>query len=145
MKTLALTSAIVLGLTAPSLANDQFAQSIGVEPGTYSFAELLVLNDAQENEDRQFLNFALNGSRNSDGPNATALEIARIQAEEDDEGNVGRFLRSSGNEVISTQSFVGDTDAARAQAIQWAEENDDRQLLNFLRNGGSLRPVGSLF
>ncbi|SFC48405.1 hypothetical protein [Tropicimonas isoalkanivorans] len=47
MKRFALTTAIVLGLAAPALANEQLANNAGVEPGVYSTSELVQIIDAQ--------------------------------------------------------------------------------------------------
>lgn len=144
MKTLILSTAILVGLAAPSFANDQLALSLGLEPGRFSAAELTQIQRALEDDDRTFLDFALNGSRNLTGPNQAVRDFVISQAEADDDGFPGRFTRDAGREVISTQNF-GVSEAARDFAIQQARENDDRQLLRLLEQGGSLSAPRSLF
>ncbi|MCA8881971.1 MAG: hypothetical protein KDA73_18910 [Rhodobacteraceae bacterium] len=53
MKHVALVSAIVLGLAAPAFANDQIAQSLGVQPGQYSQIELARLKAAKDFGDQE--------------------------------------------------------------------------------------------
>lgn len=51
MRTTVLSSILAIAIAAPALANpgtDQLARNLGVEPGTYSLAELVRLNDAIE-------------------------------------------------------------------------------------------------
>ena len=43
MTRIALTSALVLALTAPAFASSQLERSLGVEPGVYSFSELAAI------------------------------------------------------------------------------------------------------
>jgi len=146
MKALILTTAIAIGFAAPSFANDQLARSLGVEPGAYSTAQLIALQAAQEDDSFDFANHIRSGGGSVSGVSAAAVEFARIQAEQDDDGPVGRFLNRGGNEVISTQSFGGEvTDAGRAFAIQQAEQDDERYLARTLESGRSLNGVRSLF
>ncbi|MEM9320056.1 MAG: hypothetical protein AAGA70_13780 [Pseudomonadota bacterium] len=143
MKTLILSSAIALGLAAPSFANDQLAAGLGVEPGVYSTAELVRLNTALEDDDRAFYRHATTTGTGSGS--AAAAEIFSILAAEDDEGVTGRdFNRVGGSEVISTQSF-GASDAARAFAIEQALQDDNRSLARYLQNGGALGSTQNLF
>lgn len=51
MKTIALTTALLLGLAAPALASDQLARNIGVEPGVYSLSELARLKGAKDSKE----------------------------------------------------------------------------------------------
>lgn len=39
-------AAVVLAAATPALANDQLARSLGVEPGRYTTAELVILKNA---------------------------------------------------------------------------------------------------
>lgn len=45
MKTLVLTTALALGITAPAFAQSQLAASLGVDAGTYSVSQLAILKD----------------------------------------------------------------------------------------------------
>ena len=147
MKALVLSTAIVLGFAAPSLASDQLARALGVEPGQFTTAQLFALDRALEDDDRDTANHILQGGGNVRGLTAAGAQFAATHAEEDDDGPVGRFLRrDGGSEIISTQSF-GDTvtDAGRAFAIEQARENDDWPLVRFLEAGGSLGGTQSLY
>ena len=45
MKTVILTTALVLGAAAPALANSQLALSLGVAPGAFTTTQLAILKD----------------------------------------------------------------------------------------------------
>jgi hypothetical protein len=112
MKTLAITASLVAALSAPAFANDNLAASVGVEPGLYTVAELIQLRDALEGNDQVEAAFILNGNANPvDG--AVAYEARLRQAEEDGDYAIAAYLRNSGSEVISTQSFGQNDVAAR--------------------------------
>jgi hypothetical protein len=72
MKTQILSTALVLTLAAPAFANDQLAQSLGVEPGAYTTAQLVDLDRAYEENDETRVNFILSG-----GSNLSTAEIER--------------------------------------------------------------------
>jgi len=112
MKTLAITASLVAALSAPAFANDNLAASVGVEAGQYTLAELIQLRDALEGDDRAEAAFILNGTANPvDG--AVAYDARLRQAEEDGDFAIASYLRNSGSEVISTQSFGINETAAR--------------------------------
>ena len=68
MRTTILSSLVAIAIAAPAFASpgaDQLARTLGVEPGTYSLAELVRLNDAIETgsvEGAEAARFILNGS-----------------------------------------------------------------------------------
>jgi len=139
MKRFALTTAILLGLTAPALASDQLARSLGVEPGTYSTAELIGLRTALEESDAQRANAILSGtgdavvSRSAPGHIALANQlgvnpaqysfndlIALRAAEENDEKAQAAFIRGnvSGGDVVSSRgSSAGSAQLAAALGV----------------------------
>lgn len=49
MKLFALTTALVVAATAPALANDQLARSLGVEPGLLTTAQLVQVKASVDN------------------------------------------------------------------------------------------------
>ena len=112
MKTLALTTAIAATLAAPAaLASDSLAQSMGVEPGQYTTAELIQLRNAMEENDAARVNFILSGDANP--VDAEVIYNARLeQAIAHDDLVTVNYLRNRGPEVISTQS-VGQNERAR--------------------------------
>ena len=103
MKTLALTTAIAATLAAPAaLASDSLAQSMGVEPGQYTTAELIQLRNAMEENDAARVNFILSGDANP--VDAEVIYNARLeQAIADEDYATVNYLRSAGPEAISTQ------------------------------------------
>ena len=148
MKALILTTAIAIGLAAPSYANDQLARSLGVEPGQFTTAQLFALDRAYEDDDYDTAQHILQGGGNIRGVSAAGARFAAQHAEEDEDGPVGRFLRGrrGGREIVSTQSFTDTaTEAGRAFAIEQARENDDWPLVRLLESGGSLNGTRSLY
>ncbi|MFO7920580.1 hypothetical protein DZD18_01710 [Rhodobacteraceae bacterium W635] len=114
MKTLALTTALVVALSAPAaFASASLARSLDVEPGQLSTVELIQLRNAVEDNDTNYVNFLLNSSSNP--VEASVAFDARLRsAIEDQDTNYEAFLRSGGREVISTQ---GTGHSLQAQAI----------------------------
>lgn len=143
MKVLALSTAIALGLAAPSFANDQLAAALGVEAGQYTTAQLIALDRALENDNRTQANHILSGGGTVAGQTAADI-FAQLAAEDDTNGS--RRFSDRGSEVISTQSFGGAvTDAGRAFAIEQAREQENWPLVRLLEAGGSLGGVQSLY
>ena len=146
MKTLVLSTAIALGLAAPSFANDQLAAALGVDAGQYSTAQLIAADRALQDDDRDLARHILSGGGSVFGLSDAGAEFAAIQAEQDEDGPVGRFNNSTGTEVISTQSFgSAATDAGRAFAIEQAREQENWPLVRLLESGGSLGSARGLF
>ena len=86
MKTLALTTALVIGFAAPSLAASQLEKLNGVEAGTYSVSELAQLSHKATqtgNDGRTFLasDVATRGAAGGD-----IFEGARVHANASDDG-----------------------------------------------------------
>ena len=120
MKTLAITASLIAALSAPAFANDNLAASVGVEPGQYTTAELIQLREALEGNDQVQAAFILDGGAAPvDG--AIAYQARLNQAEQDGEYAIAAYLRNSGSEVISTQSYGANDVAARIFAELAAE------------------------
>ena len=127
MKRIVLTTAIILGLSVPALANDQLALSIGVEPSVFSTSQLAQLKAAQDDDDNRRFEFLLDrfsgnvtatqsvgltpghrqltASINVDYNQYSLNEIIQIRSAIDDDDNTRvEFLLDHGD-VIATQSF----------------------------------------
>ncbi len=81
MKTFIIAAAAAVTLAGPVLANDQLSLQLGVEPGTLSTHELIVLRAADEAGDRTLADFYRNGgseivSTQSIGNNAGKAQFA---------------------------------------------------------------------
>lgn len=100
MKSIALTTAILLGLGAPALAQNLTAEQFR-------------LQTAMEDGDWAYVNFLRGGGGNG-AADVTAIQLAT--AEQDDEHYIARFLRDGGRESVSTQSFGTSPGAAQLAA-----------------------------
>jgi len=86
MKTLALTTALILGAAAPALAQSQLAQQLGVD-GSYSASQLAILKDHStqtSNDGRAFFGNFVNNERFSTSNvhnDVAALQFRRHQEE----------------------------------------------------------------
>ncbi len=111
-----LTAAFVLTAAAPALASDQFANSLNLDAGSYSTAELVALRSAMENDNQAAANFILNG-----GADRTASDIGSAQ-----------LAASVGVEpgVYTTAELV---------ALKSAMDSDDQSAVRFIKAnpGGS--------
>jgi hypothetical protein len=111
MKTLALTTAIALGLSAPAFASDQLAASVGVEPGTFTTAELIRLRSALEDNDQSTVNFILgmvDGTPSANGAGAQSI-AASIGVD------AAAFTL---NELVALRSALEDNDQAQVDFIK---------------------------
>ncbi len=85
MKTLALTTALALAVSAPAIAQTQLERSVGAAPGQYTTAQLLQLRVAQENSGNEarvyFQDTQVDVSSNRHSP--TALRIFQSLASEE--------------------------------------------------------------
>ncbi|WP_071674298.1 hypothetical protein [Nioella nitratireducens] len=102
MKSIVLATAVVASLAAPAFASEQLAQSVGVQPGQYTTAELIRLEDAIQRNDHQTIAFIMNGGGNPTDP-SVAYNARLRQAVEDQDPQMVAFLQNSGTEVISSQ------------------------------------------
>ncbi len=117
MTRFALTTALVLGLATPALANDQLARSLGVEPGAYSLTELVQLQTAMEDNDRSRIRNILNGnndvmSTQSFGVSAGHAQLAASIGVNAEEYSLGEIV-----------------------ALRTAIEENDTQRINLIRSG----------
>ncbi|WP_044006458.1 hypothetical protein [Jannaschia sp. CCS1] len=127
MKHVILSAAIVVGLAAQGHANEQLAQSIGVEVGVYTSSELVQMQAALADNNQALFNHlqsSFNGqdvvttgggisdghaqfaaSLGLDPGTYTASELIQIRtARENGDAATERFLTGSAEEIISTQS-----------------------------------------
>lgn len=138
MKTLALTTALIVAISAPAFANDSLAASVNAQPGQFSVSELIQLRRAIEDNDTVYEAFIRNGgsetiSTQSFGTNSghdglaaslgvnpadysTPQLIQLRRAIEDNDTVYEAFLRNGGSETISTQSFGAPDHVAFAMA-----------------------------
>ncbi len=123
MKTIVLTTALVAALSAPAFASDQLAQSLGVQPGQYTTAELIRLEQAQQQGNEQQVAFILNGGGNPTDP-SVAYDARLQQAMENGNQPYVNYLRNNGTEVISTQGR-GENPVAQRIFAQLAAESDN--------------------
>jgi len=134
MKRLVLTTAIVLGLAAPALADDQIARNLGVEPGQYSQSELARLKAVQDSKDsgeydrfaaleRKFAGDAVStqsvgvepgeaqlaANLGLDPNDFTLAELVRIKAAKNagEYDEVAQYISMYAGETVSTQSAGG--------------------------------------
>lgn len=146
MKALVLSTAIAFAFAAPSFANDQLAQGLGVDANQYTTAQLIGLQRALDDDNYRLADHIRSGGGSVTGVAPGAAAIIADLIREDDTAGPRRFSQGSGTEVISTQSFGGGvTDAGRAFAIEQAREADDWRLVRTLEAGGSLNGVRSLY
>jgi len=148
MKRLVATAAALL-IGTSAFASDQFARSLGIEPGVYTDAELVELRAAMDADDEQRIRQL---TRNHDGAvvstqsygtmsdastqlaRSVGLEpgvytdeqMIRIRAAMDGEDNLvlRQLIREGGSEVLSTQSIgttEGDAQLARILGVDSAE------------------------
>ncbi len=135
MNRIALTTALLLSLSAPAFASDQLAKQLEVEPGVYTTAELISLRSALENDDRA----AANAIRSNPGgfgsvDAETVREIALRSAEQDDEQAAVRFLRKSAASDSFTVSTKSGVSAGHAQlASSLGVDAEDYSLAELVR------------
>ncbi|WP_071672904.1 hypothetical protein [Nioella nitratireducens] len=129
MKTIALTTAFALALTAPAFAQDTLAQGLDVTSNAYTTAELIQLREAVQNGDQQRIAFLQQGANPvtpgagqalaaSLGVNASNYSLPQLielrTALEANDTNRVNFLLNGGSEVISTQGRSSTYETARA-------------------------------
>ncbi len=131
MRTTILSSIVALAIAAPAFASpgaDQLARSLGVEPGAYSLAELVRLNDAIETgsiEGAEAARFILNGSADvvsSSNPAGaiTANEAQLIEREQIRNATLSsdQILAGLRNDAtVSDRGVVTPTKALIAQSL----------------------------
>lgn len=137
MKTILLSTAIILGIVAQAQANDQLARSLGMEPGQYTSAELVQLSAAQADNNTALFNHLLeefngtaavsaqnggitDGHRQlaaSLGVNATDFTMSELvqlrAAREDGDSSAERYIMS--NSGTATPSRSGGVTAGHRQ------------------------------
>ncbi len=98
MKTLALTTALALAVSAPAIAQTQLERSVGAAPGQYTTAQLFQLRVAQENSGNEarvyFQDTQVDVSSNRHSP--TALRIFQSLASEESGNESRRPWRAGG-------------------------------------------------
>lgn len=127
MKTLLLSTAIILGVAVQAQANDQLAHSVGVEPGQYTTAQLVQLMTAQTDDNTALFNHLLDefdsnvistqsggisaghrqlaASLGVDPTDFSVAELVQLRvAREDGDAIAERAIMANGGDVISTQS-----------------------------------------
>lgn len=129
MKSLALTTAVALTLSAPAFADTTLAETLNVAPGTYTTAELIQLREAEQNGDLQRIRFLQNGANpvsadagqqlaatlGVDAANFSLPQLIELRAAyEAGDGQRVNYLLNGGSEVISTQGRSATVEAARA-------------------------------
>ncbi len=121
MNRIALTTALLLSLSAPAFASDQLAKQLNVEPGVYTTAELVSLRNALESDDRAAANAILSNPGGFGSVDAeTVREIALRSAEQDHEQAAANYLRNGGeigNFTVSTKSGVSAGHAQLAESL----------------------------
>ena len=127
MKTLVLSTTIAMSLGTSAFATEQLARSLGVEPGTYTTAELVQMKFSAEDEDgkrlRTFVDRSMDiVSTQSVGISAGVIQLAAslgvdpadytldelVQlhtADASDDRWRARSIINGGTELISTQSI----------------------------------------
>lgn len=114
-------SALALAVALPfagaaSAGNDQLAQIAGVEPGIYTTAELIQIDEARKNSDQQALDYYLSGenrvSRNAtySSVSASVQQLAAIAGVSPEGYTIGTL-----NELIEAQ---GGSDASKVAYIK---------------------------
>lgn len=118
MKTFAIATALTVSLAAPAFANDQLAQSLGVEPGAYTLSQLIELRSATEDGDWTRVNYikdnagadmASVSTKGSSSNAGTAQLEASLGVEP------GTLTTA---QLIDLKSALADDDIAHANAIR---------------------------
>jgi hypothetical protein len=126
MRTTIISSILAIAIAAPALANpgtDQLARTLGVEPGTYSLAELVRLNEAAELggvDGAEIARFITGGSADvvatSNPAGAiTAAEAGLIDQILDDNADLSSDVVLSGLRNDATVSDRGTVSPGKAQ------------------------------
>ena len=129
MTRIALTTALVLGLSAPAFANEQLARSLGVDAGDYTTAQLVQLGNALSSDEHIVAKAITDGSAvvstQSFGAPAADAAIARLFAEDDEKRIYNASGVADGSAVVSTQSFRSAT--ADMLIARLFDEDDEKR------------------
>ncbi|MGB8622516.1 MAG: hypothetical protein WCD16_06840 [Paracoccaceae bacterium] len=125
MKNLILTSALIIGASAPAFAQSQLEMQLGVAPGVYSTAQLAQLKGvAGETGNDAMVRLDVNKSVTVSSSNAvppTAVKIFADLQRAGDDTNARLFADN-----MKGTTFSGQSGNARAQAVlnQFTEQSD---------------------
>lgn len=104
MKKLALTTALILGVSAPAFAQSQLEKDLGVAPGVYSAAQIVALKSAAEQTGNDatvyFGDKSVAVMSSSNIANARAHSIAQSIAKASDDGNERLFAANVGKSPV---------------------------------------------
>ena len=113
-----ITAIALSAAAAPAFANDQFAKSIGVEPGVYSLSTMIQIDQAQKENDRATLAHLLKRKIDAQVSRSTTFD--------------GQLAASAG---ASGSSLSANELVQLNEALEDVHSNPER--VDFIRNGGS--------
>ena len=105
--------AFTIAASSPALANDQLANSLGVEPGALSTAEMLQLKGAIEDDNTILENYIRSNAGSSGWSSRNSLAHAQLAASLGVDHN-----EFSTAELVALRNARDDSDAYRANAIR---------------------------